>query len=74
MSCPSHPPWLDHSNYTWRREQVPESLTASLNRLQTNKYIKYHSKPFHYREREYSKSESHIICILLLIVMLNILY
>jgi hypothetical protein len=19
MSCPSHPPWLDHSNYTWRR-------------------------------------------------------
>jgi hypothetical protein len=22
MSCPSHPPWLDHSNYTWRRVQV----------------------------------------------------
>jgi hypothetical protein len=20
--CPSHPPWLDHSNYTWRRVQV----------------------------------------------------
>jgi hypothetical protein len=19
MPCPSHPPWLDHSNYTWRR-------------------------------------------------------
>jgi hypothetical protein len=18
MPCPSHPPWLDHSNYTWR--------------------------------------------------------
>jgi hypothetical protein len=17
MPCPSHPPWLDHSNYTW---------------------------------------------------------
>jgi hypothetical protein len=21
MPCPSHPPWLDHSNYTWRRVQ-----------------------------------------------------
>jgi hypothetical protein len=19
MPCPSHPPWLDHSNYIWRR-------------------------------------------------------
>jgi hypothetical protein len=22
MPRPSHPPWLDHSNYTWRRVQV----------------------------------------------------
>jgi hypothetical protein len=22
MLCPSHPPWLDHSNYAWRRVQV----------------------------------------------------
>jgi hypothetical protein len=22
MPCPSHPPWLDHSNYTWWRVQV----------------------------------------------------
>jgi hypothetical protein len=22
MSCPSCPPWLDHSHYTWRRVQV----------------------------------------------------
>jgi hypothetical protein len=22
MPCPFHPPWLDHSNYTWRRVQV----------------------------------------------------
>jgi hypothetical protein len=22
MSCSSHAPWLDHSNYTWRRVQV----------------------------------------------------
>jgi hypothetical protein len=22
MPCPSHPSWLDHSNYTWRRVQV----------------------------------------------------
>jgi hypothetical protein len=26
MSCPSHPPWLDHSNYTWRRVQVMKLL------------------------------------------------
>jgi hypothetical protein len=22
MACPSHPPRLDYSNYTWRREQI----------------------------------------------------
>jgi hypothetical protein len=22
MPCPSHPPWLDNSNYTWRTVQV----------------------------------------------------
>jgi hypothetical protein len=22
IPCPSHPPWLDHSNYAWRKEQV----------------------------------------------------
>jgi hypothetical protein len=22
VPCQSHPPWLDHSNYTWRRVQV----------------------------------------------------
>jgi hypothetical protein len=22
MPCPSHPPWLDHSNYIWRRVQA----------------------------------------------------
>jgi hypothetical protein len=22
MTCQPHPPWLDHSNYTWRRAQV----------------------------------------------------
>jgi hypothetical protein len=26
IPCPSHPPWLDHSNYTWRRVQVMELL------------------------------------------------
>jgi hypothetical protein len=25
--CPSHPPWLGHSNYTWRRVQVTKLLT-----------------------------------------------
>jgi hypothetical protein len=26
MSRPSHPSWLDHSNYTWRRVQVMKLL------------------------------------------------
>jgi hypothetical protein len=26
MPCPSHPPSLDHSNYTWRRVQVMKLL------------------------------------------------
>jgi hypothetical protein len=26
MPRPSHPPWLDHSNYTWRRVQVTKLL------------------------------------------------
>jgi hypothetical protein len=30
MLCPSHPPWLDHSNYTWRRVQVMKFHIFSL--------------------------------------------
>jgi hypothetical protein len=26
MSCPSHPTWLDHSNYIWKRAQVMKLL------------------------------------------------
>jgi hypothetical protein len=26
MPWPSHPPWLDHSNYIWRRVQVKKLL------------------------------------------------
>jgi hypothetical protein len=26
MPCPSHPPWLDHSNYICRRVQVMKLL------------------------------------------------
>jgi hypothetical protein len=26
MPCPSHPSWLNHSNYIWRREQIIELL------------------------------------------------
>jgi hypothetical protein len=26
MPCPSHPPWLHHSNYTWRRVQLMKLL------------------------------------------------
>jgi hypothetical protein len=27
MLCPSHPPWLDHSNYAWRRVQAMKLWT-----------------------------------------------
>jgi hypothetical protein len=30
MPCPSHPPWLDHYNYTWRRVQVMKLLIMQL--------------------------------------------
>jgi hypothetical protein len=26
MPCPSHPPWLNHSNYVWRGAQVMKLL------------------------------------------------
>jgi hypothetical protein len=26
MPCPAHPPWLDHSIYTWRRVQIMKWL------------------------------------------------
>jgi hypothetical protein len=26
MPCPSHPPWLDHFNYTWLRVQITKLL------------------------------------------------
>jgi hypothetical protein len=29
MSCPSHSPWLDHSNYTWRRVQVMKQFSPT---------------------------------------------
>jgi hypothetical protein len=28
MPCSSHPPWLDHSNYTWRRVQVMKPIRS----------------------------------------------
>jgi hypothetical protein len=30
MPCPSHLPWLDHSNYTWRRIQIMKLLIHNL--------------------------------------------
>jgi hypothetical protein len=27
MPCPSHPPWLDHSNYYWRGVQVTKIIS-----------------------------------------------
>jgi hypothetical protein len=31
MPCLSHPPWFDHSNYTWRRIQVMKLLQVKCN-------------------------------------------
>jgi hypothetical protein len=28
MPCPSHRPWLDHSNYAWRRVQAMKLVTG----------------------------------------------
>jgi hypothetical protein len=36
LPCPSHPPWLDHSNYTWRRGQVMKLPNILLNTLFSN--------------------------------------
>jgi hypothetical protein len=33
MPCPSHPPWLDHSNYIWRRIQVMKRVIITSVRL-----------------------------------------
>jgi hypothetical protein len=34
MPCPSHSPWLYHSNYTWRRVQVMKNdLPLTLHKL-----------------------------------------
>jgi hypothetical protein len=33
MLCPSHRPWRDHSNYTWRRVQVMKVLIIQFNVL-----------------------------------------
>jgi hypothetical protein len=33
MPCPSHPPWLDHSNYTWRRVQITKLLVMQFSSL-----------------------------------------
>jgi hypothetical protein len=30
IPCPSHPPWLDHSNYIWRRVIVMKLLIMLL--------------------------------------------
>jgi hypothetical protein len=30
MPCPAHPPWLDHSNYIWRRVQVMKLLAVQI--------------------------------------------
>jgi hypothetical protein len=39
MHCPSHPPWLDHSNYSWRRVQVMKLLIMQFNQWLVKKIL-----------------------------------
>jgi hypothetical protein len=40
MPCPSHPPWLDHSNYIWRTIQVMKLLVMQFYYFWTHVQIK----------------------------------
>jgi hypothetical protein len=40
MPCQSHPPWLDHSNYTWRTVQVMKLLIMQFNLLLISSWIR----------------------------------
>jgi hypothetical protein len=35
MPCPSHPPWLHHSNYAWRRVQVMRGFWLQVTNLKS---------------------------------------
>jgi hypothetical protein len=41
--CPSHPPWLDHSNYVWRRVQIMKLLIMQFS-LASCHFISFWSK------------------------------
>jgi hypothetical protein len=38
MPCPSHPPWLDHFYYTWRRVQFMKLYSSLLKKIIINIY------------------------------------
>jgi hypothetical protein len=40
MPCPSHSPWLDHSNYTWRRVQPMKLLIMQFSPISSGYMIK----------------------------------
>jgi hypothetical protein len=39
MPCPSDPPWLDHSNYTWRRVQVMKLLVNTCKHIRNSVFL-----------------------------------
>jgi hypothetical protein len=39
IPCSSHPPWLDHSNYTWRRIHIMKLLIMQFSR--TSRHFTY---------------------------------
>jgi hypothetical protein len=56
MPCPSHPPWLNHSNYTWKRVQVMKLLIMQF--VYKCKGLIYSSKCFHGGIRVWWKPKS----------------
>jgi hypothetical protein len=40
ISCPSHPPWLDHCNFIWRRVQAITS-TLGWDKLSTSRPVRF---------------------------------
>ncbi|PNF30260.1 hypothetical protein B7P43_G01232 [Cryptotermes secundus] len=57
MPCPSHPPWLHHSKYTWRRVQVMKLLII----VRRQMWIQHAGAPAHFSivSRDYLDAAFH---------------
>jgi hypothetical protein len=69
MPYPSHPPWFDHSNYTWRRVKVMKLLIMQFGQCRWkndllnmySRHVKYISKNIqnYVRHYNYSRKKSY---------------